>query len=88
MTRQQPIVRNGRLFLPGERMPLTVGEEAWYTWLAEAESFRYEGERGSFGARREHFQRGGWYWRAYRRVGGRLRRVYLGRPGDLTAERL
>ncbi|HEU5086163.1 MAG TPA: hypothetical protein VFT99_01915, partial [Roseiflexaceae bacterium] len=88
MARQQPIVRNGHLFLPGEGMPLAVGQDAWYSWLAGAQSFRYEGEQGSFGARRERFQRGGWYWRAYRRVGGRLRRVYLGRPGDLTTERL
>jgi hypothetical protein len=41
---------------------------------------------GTFTARKERFQRGGWYWRAYRRRFGRLRRVYLGKSEQLSLD--
>lgn len=37
--------------------------------------------------RRER-QRNGEFWYAYKRIDGRLRKVYVGRSEDLTAERL
>lgn len=80
------LVRDNQLQLDGQC--IAVGSAAWYTWLAEANAFRYEHAQGSYGARRERFQRGGSYWKAYRRVAGKLRRAYLGRSEDLVIERL
>lgn len=82
----EPAVRNTALYHGAD--VIAVGSPAWFSWLAQAERFRYEGPTGTFGARRERMQRGGWYWKAYRRVAGRLRRAYLGRSEDLTIERL
>ena len=42
----------------------------------------------TFTARREHAQRGKWYWRAYRKRGAVLHRTYLGKSGALTLEKL
>ncbi|KAB8141060.1 hypothetical protein F8S13_21315 [Chloroflexia bacterium SDU3-3] len=72
----------------GEPTAIVVGSPAWFAWLDEASGFTYQGERGSFTARREPRQRGGWYWKAYRRRDGKLRRAYLGKAPDLSAERL
>lgn len=69
---------------------LIVGTPAWYAWLETATAFTFTGDNGAYTARREHAgnRRGGWYWRAYNRHAGKLRRVYLGRPEEITPERL
>lgn len=87
MTEQSAIVRENILLVAGQE-PIQVGSTAWYGWLDQASSFRYESHGNSFSARCERFQRGGRYWRAYRRVAGKLRRSYLGRSADLSAERM
>ncbi|GHO59636.1 LuxR family transcriptional regulator [Ktedonobacter robiniae] len=68
---------------------VTVGSHQWYTWLADAQnkSFTFKSHFGSFTARHER-QRNSWYWYAYRKQQGRIRKMYLGRPQELTAERL
>jgi LuxR family transcriptional regulator, maltose regulon positive regulatory protein len=81
-----PLVQGDRLEAGGG--VIAVGEPEWFAWLDQAERFRYAGPGGSFGARRERSQRGGWYWKAYRRVAGRLRRHYLGKSAELTSARL
>ncbi len=70
-------------------VPVVVGSDAWDTWLADQQimSFSYRGPLGSFTARRER-KRHGWYWYAYRKWGGRLRKAYLGKSEELTPERL
>lgn len=67
----------------------TVGSVEWQQWLAGAgtRSFRYESDQGAFTAVKEK-RRGRWVWYAHRRQGGRLKRVYLGRPENLTAAKL
>lgn len=67
---------------------IAVGSPEWFTWLEQAESFRFENNVGTFTARKEARARGGMYWTAYRRAGGKLHRVYLGASDDLTPERL
>lgn len=68
---------------------VTVGSHQWYTWLADAQnkSFTFKSQFGTFTARHER-QRNSWYWYAYRKQQGKIRKVYLGRPQELTAERL
>src|SRR5215469_15230988 len=71
-----------------ERLP--VGTPAWYAWLSTARAFAFRSALGTFTARKEPAsnQRGGRYWRAYRKRGGQLHRAYLGKSEELTLERL
>ncbi len=74
------VVRDGILHLRGAptEQPIAVGSAAWYAWLETATGFSYEGSSGHFGARRERFQRGGWYGTAPAPSRAGRRR---GRPG-------
>jgi hypothetical protein len=69
----------------------------WRAWLSDpaTTSFAYpvynarQGYiEGFMTVRKERRQRGGSYWTAYWRVGGRLRKVYLGACPAVTAARL
>ncbi len=68
----------------------------WRAWLDGAGvSFSYpvfNPERGYIEGfmtvRKERRQRGGSYWRVYRRCGGRVRKVYLGGTEAVTNARL
>ena len=74
----------------GEQLaPVVVGSDAWYTWLADQQiqSFSFRNCLGTFTARRER-KRHGWYWYAYRKRAGRLRKAYLGKTEKLTLVRL
>jgi LuxR family transcriptional regulator, maltose regulon positive regulatory protein len=57
---------------------LTVGTPEWYAWLAQAEAFAFTSPSGTFTACKEQAgnQRGGWYWKAYRKGGGKLSSAY------------
>ena len=70
---------------------------AWFAWLAAATttSFAYPVDNPAGGyiegfmtVRKERRERGGCYWVAYWRVGGRLCKAYLGRPEAVTAAHL
>ncbi len=76
---------------------LRLDSPAWFTWLEEptTTSFAYPVYDAAHGwidsfltVRKERRQRGGTYWTAYRHVGGRLRKVYLGRSQTVTDARL
>jgi hypothetical protein len=88
----------GELQLPGaEGQDIRVESPAWWAWLEAptTSSFAYplyDGEvgyiRGFLTVRKEVRARGGQYWVAYRRTGGRLRKIYLGRSVELTQQQL
>ncbi len=84
-------VRNGFLEDPGgdetRAAAVPVGSAAWYNWLTQHRSFRFEHRRTPYTARREQ-RPGGWYWYASHRTKGTLHTLYLGRSEDLTLERL
>jgi non-specific serine/threonine protein kinase len=92
MARATPRVEDGilRLAEGDETRSVPVGAPGWFAWLAGATTFAYAGPDGGFTARQETVGqgRGGRYWKAYRRSGGRLHRAYLGRSEDLTLARL
>ncbi len=69
---------------------LTVGTAAWFAWLENAATFSFVSPLGSFTARHERsgHQRGGRYWKAYRKQHGKLSSRYLGKSETLTLERL
>lgn len=66
---------------------IAVGSPAWFDWLADPANTRFYVAGAGFTARRE-LRRGRWYWYAYAKRGGVLRKAYLGRAGDLSLERL
>ncbi len=69
----------------------------WFAWLEtpENDGFSYALHNHAKGyidgfmtVRKEHRQRGGVYWSAYRRLGRRLRKLYLGPSASVTEARL
>ncbi len=88
---KKPIIQNNCLVSPGMNpevtMPIQVGTPAWYDWLAGNQCFIYQGNSGHLTARRE-FRRGTGYWYGYRRLNGKLSKLYLGRSQELASERL
>ncbi len=92
MGQTSPTIRGDILFYlrQGDIHTLVVGTQDWYAWLAESSIFAFEDPHGTFTARKERSgnQRGGWYWKAYRRHNGTLQRVYLGKAEDITLEQL
>jgi hypothetical protein len=87
-----PSVANGLLDMGalGGTAALAVGSPAWFAWLADdaARSFAFRSAEGSYTARKEHRGRRGGYWVAYRTLGGRQHKAYLGKAEELTPERL
>ena len=74
----------------GQEARLTVGTPDWYAWLDSATRFAFRSPFGTFTAHKERagHQRGEWYWRAYRKRGGKLYRAYLGHSTALTGAHL
>jgi hypothetical protein len=68
---------------------LKVEGPDWFDWLEKTgtRSFRYESQAGVFTAIKETRQ-GRWTWYAHRRTGGKLKRRYLGKSENLTANKL
>ncbi len=74
----------------GQEQVLTVDTAAWFAWLETASTFSFVSEEGLFTARREQagHKRGGWYWKAYRKLHGKLSSRYLGKSETVTLARL
>src|SRR5215470_6853023 len=74
----------------GRHDRVQVGTPAWSAWLESATRFAFRSPFGTFTARKERAgnQRGEWYWRAYRKRGGKLYRAYLGHSSALTGTHL
>lgn len=92
MAKTTPMVRNGILVyqLHGQEYVLLLGTQEWYAWLASVTTFAFACESGTFTARKEQVgnNRGGWYWKAYRKRNGILYRAYLGKSEELTPAHL
>jgi len=90
VARKTPLVRDKVLVRNdgNHDRSIVVGTPEWLAWLGQTSTFAYLSSSGRFTARKERFQRGGWYWRAYRTCQGRVHRAYLGKGEALTAERL
>ncbi len=90
--RELPRVRHGALGFTttaaDEQTSVLVGSAEWYQLLDQIAAFAFEDQLGrSFTARRERRQQQ-WYWYAYRKQRKTLRKVYLGKPQQLTSDRL
>lgn len=82
-----PLVSNDKFDADGYPTTMRVGSLAWFDWLKDNRSFRYECSEGSFTACKES-RKSGFFWYANRRVNGKLRRAYLGASEDLTLDHL
>ncbi len=86
--KKTPAVISGVLYTNDENTTgIRLSEAAWGMWLEDASSFYFEAGPGSFSARKER-QRRGFFWYAYKRVGGRLLKRYLGQRQAVTLARL
>lgn len=86
-----PLIENGVLHFiqDGAEQTIAVGSDAWTAWLNDATRFYVKNQQhGHFSCRKETRQRGSAYWSAYRRVHGRMYRIYVGKDDDLTPQRL
>lgn len=93
MARSTPLVRDAALAVwqaDGGYHSIPVGSPEWYGWLSNEahRSFAFESPQGKFTARKERKQYGGWYWVAYRQAEGILHKAYVGKPEDLSPDRL
>ena len=92
MGQNHPTVQEDMLIyqLDGRTQMITLDTSEWYTWLGTASTFTFRSPFGTFTARKERAgnKRGGWYWKAYRRRGGKLLSAYIGKLESLTIERL
>lgn len=98
MAANLPRISEQRVYDPmGPDGNVQLDTPAWFAWLAAETSRRFSYglfDRevgyivGFMTVRKERRQRGGQYWVAYRRVGGQLRKVYIGSSRAVTAQRL
>lgn len=70
-----------------------VDSPKWFEWLDGEENSTFAFYPGNsavsnFSARREERERGGYYWSAYKRIQGKLKKTYLGKSSELTLDRL
>jgi LuxR family transcriptional regulator, maltose regulon positive regulatory protein len=70
-----PYVAQGMLQSAADAEPIALGTPAWSAWLKQHAAFIYQEAPLRFTARREQ-RPGGWYWYAYRRAAGKLRKRY------------
>lgn len=73
----------------GQAQQLKIEGEPWIAWLAAHSAFAFQGRQGRLTLLKESRARGEeGYWYAYRSLGGRTSKKYVGRSRDLTVERL
>ena len=90
--------KQATLRVPGrQEREIELDTPAWQAWLEapSTHSFAYPIYdsragyiRGFMTVRKEQRARGGWYWVAYRRKGGRVCKIYLGRSEGVREQRL
>jgi hypothetical protein len=92
MTWRIPRVADGVLHVldPSGGAEIAVASPSWIAWLTDPEtrSFSFQSPSCRYTARKEHRSRGGEYWVAYRKQGGKLHKAYLGKAEDVTLARL
>jgi LuxR family maltose regulon positive regulatory protein len=74
--------------LPDTELPQPTSPE-WLAWLSGLGSFAFVCRSGThYTARKEKLQRGGVYWYSYRSHLGKTIKRYIGKPTDLSIDRL
>ena len=68
-------------------LSVALDRHEWFDWLASIPSFTFRGQQGELTVRQET-RSGCTYWYAYRRLGEKMAKRYLGRTAELTLARL
>ena len=66
---------------------IMVGSDRWFEWLSDDHHFYFKNNLGKFTARKEE-RRNTFYWYAYRKINGQLKKKYLGASAKLTDKNL
>lgn len=84
-----PRIYRDKLYQDGA-VCIIVGSAPWYAWLAaeEAREFVFRDEAGGWHRARREWRRARAYWYVACRVGGQVRRFYLGAATAVDTERL
>lgn len=82
-----PVVISGVLYSEDHWTGTQVGSAAWFSFLAEDQTFYCDFGPASFTARSE-IRRKKRFWYAFKKVDGRLRSRYIGLPSAVTVSRL
>lgn len=89
MATSTAVIRAGILTIEtptsGTHLEIPADSDAWFAWLQTARTFAFEDPLGRFTARKKRRWRGE-YWYAFRRSGGRLHEIYLGKASNVTLE--
>lgn len=86
-SRPKRIVSHGQLLC--QRTSVKVGSPAWFAWLDDAALFSYFDSRSSYRISVRKEKRGHQsYWYGYLKKAPKLHKVYIGKSGSLTLERL
>ncbi len=72
----------------GSFVNILAESPSWFDWLDTVSSFAFQGQSGSFTARKETRQRGDVYWYAYLKSEGNVSKKYVGKTAHLTLSRL
>jgi len=83
--RATPVVISGYLYTEDDYTGTAVNTLTWFVWLSLGRTFYYETQIGCLTARCEQ-RRHCSFWYAFRRIKGKLRKVYLGKSVQLTQE--
>lgn len=62
--------------------------DEWYKWLRNGDTFAYQHQGGSFTVRCETRNGKGQFWSAFKKIDGKLKKVYIGTADKLTYARL
>ncbi|GAB4114149.1 MAG: hypothetical protein Fur005_09520 [Roseiflexaceae bacterium] len=89
MRRELPRLEGDHLIDGLADLRIPVNSAQWYAWLNQNVSFTYIDAHGHITIRKEQGKKNaGWYWKAYRRIDGRLSSSYLGKSSDLSLDRI
>ncbi|MBI9050155.1 MAG: hypothetical protein JEZ00_12090 [Anaerolineaceae bacterium] len=84
-TTEKPTIRGDVLNI-GETI-IQIDSPSWYEWVNTNNRFSYKGKNGNYMARKE-MRRNNAYWYAFRRVSGKLHKVYMGKSQELSLSQL
>lgn len=84
--KNMPGVMWGTLYTDDEKTTgIVCGSEKWFIWLSSTSRFNFLDQSGTFTARAEK-RRNGTFWYAFRTIGGKTYKTYLGASANLTVE--
>jgi LuxR family transcriptional regulator, maltose regulon positive regulatory protein len=82
-----PVVKSGILYSEDENNGLRIDSPEWFAWVKNGATFYFEDRGLTYTARAEK-RRQGLSWYAFKKVGGKLHKRYIGRCEGLSRERL